>query len=74
MKIRNLRFHKKLTEVLDPFLTHFNSIMENVWLILAYFVPNLRAQFYFKKRRAGVDNKDTYQLMSLKHCEGFIER
>ena len=30
MKIRNLKLNKKLTEVLDPFLTHFNSIMENV--------------------------------------------
>lgn len=43
-------------------------------LFLPILFQTLRAQFYLKKRRGGVDNKDTYQLMSLKHCEGFIER
>ena len=40
MKIRNLRLNKKLTEVLDPFLTHFNSIMENVWQYTNCFFPS----------------------------------
>lgn len=31
-----------LTKVLDSFLTHFNIIMENVWLALACFISNFR--------------------------------
>lgn len=44
-------------------------------LFLPIFFQTLRAQFYLKKGGGGrVDNKDTYQLMSLKPCEDFIER
>lgn len=38
-------------------------------LLLPVSFQTLGSQFYKKK-----DNKDTYQLMPLKHCEDFIER